>query len=68
MIININSITKKEINCLNIKQNEEVDPAILSQTFNKFFSTIAQKIESKLINTTKHYTDYVTEATTNTLF
>ena len=68
MIININNITKKEINCLNIKQNEEADPAILSQTFNKFFSTIAQKIESKLINTTKHYTDYVTEAITNTLF
>ena len=31
-----------------------------------FFSTIAQKIESKLINTTKHYTDYLTEPTTNT--
>ena len=44
MIININKITKKEINCLNINQNEEADPAILSQTFNKFFATIAQKI------------------------
>ena len=44
MIMNINKITKKEINCLNINQNEEADPAILSQTFNKFFATIAQKI------------------------
>ena len=44
MIININKITKKEINCLNINQNEEADPAISSQTFNKFFATIAQKI------------------------
>ena len=66
MIININKTTKKEVNCLDINGNEEVDPAVLSQTFNEFFSTIAQKIESKLINTTKHYTDYLTEPTTNT--
>ena len=57
---------KKEINCLNINGNEVTDPAILSQAFNSFFSTIAQKIESKLSNTTKHYTDYLTELTTNT--
>ena len=66
MIININKTTKKEINCLNINGNEETDPGILSHTFSSFFSTIAQKIESKLINTTKHYTDYLTEPTTNT--
>ena len=66
MIVNINETTKKEIKCLNINGNEETDPAILSQAFNSFFSTIAQKIESKLINTTKHYTDYLTEHTTNT--
>ena len=45
--------------------NEETDLAILSQTFNSFLSTIAQKITSKLIHTTKHYTDYSTEPTTN---
>ena len=52
MVININKAKKKEVNCLNIHGNEETDPAILSQTFNCFFSTIAQKIKSKLINTT----------------
>ena len=66
MIININKTTKNEVNCLDIKEIEETDPAILNRTFNKFFSTIAQKIESKLISTTKHYTDYLTETTTNT--
>ena len=65
MIININKTTKKEVNCLDINRNQEVDPAILSQTFNEFFSTIAQKIESKLINTTK-VKHYLTEPTTNT--
>ena len=55
MVRNINKTTKKEVNCLNINVNEETDPAKLSQTFNSFFSTIAQKMESKLIHTTKHY-------------
>ena len=41
MVININKTTKKEGNCLNINGNEETDPAILSQTFNSFFSIIA---------------------------
>ena len=65
MIININKSTKKEVNCLQINANEETDPAVLSQTFNKFFSSIAKKIESKLVNTTKHYTDYLTEPITD---
>ena len=56
MIININKTTKKDVNCLQINGIEETDPAVLSQTFNKFFTTIAQKIESKLVilqNTTQ---------------
>ena len=65
MVININKTTKKVVNCLDINGNEETDPAILRQTFNSFFSTIAQKIKSKLVHTTKHYTDYLTELTTN---
>ena len=56
MIISINKTTKKEINCLNINRNKKTS-CYTSQTFNSFFSTIAQKIESKLINT-KHYTNY----------
>ena len=65
MVININKTTKKQVNCLNINGYEETDPAILSQTFNSFFSAITQKIESKLIHTAKHYTDYLTEPTAN---
>ena len=40
--------------------------AISSETFNKFFSTIAQKIEYKLVSTTKHYENYLTEPAANT--
>ena len=57
---------QKEVNCRDINGNEEIDPAISSQTFNKFFSTIGQKIQFKLINIKKHYTDYLTEPATNT--
>ena len=40
--------------------------AISSETFNKFFSTIPQKIEYKLVSTTKHYENYLTEPAANT--
>ena len=54
--------------CLKINGREETDPAILSRTFNIFFSTIiAQRIESKLVQATKHFTDYLTEPIDNAL-
>ena len=67
-IINIRNISKKNINCLNINDTEEKDPAILSDSFNKFFTTIAQKIESKIVPTNKNYTDYLTNPSENTFF
>ena len=67
-IINIRNISKKNINCLNINDTEERDPAILSDSFNKFFTTIAQKIESKIVPTNKNYTDYLTNPSEKTFF
>ena len=64
MVININNLQEVR-GKLNINGNEETDPAILSRTFNSFFLTIAQKIESKLTHNTKHYTDHLTEPTAN---
>ena len=58
-IVNIRNISKKNINCLNTDDIEETDLAILSDLFNKFFTTIAQKIESKIVLTNKNYTDYL---------
>ena len=48
-IINIKNVSKKSINinCLNKNDIEETDPAILSNLFNKFFATIAQKNKSQ---------------------
>ena len=39
---------------------------ILSQTLINSFQQLHKKIEPKLINTTKHYTDYLTEPRANT--
>ena len=46
-IININDIPNKNINCLNRNGIEETDPAIISNSLNKFFTTIAQKQSQK---------------------
>ena len=40
-MINITDVSKKNINCLNINNIEETDPTILSDSVNKFFTTIA---------------------------
>ena len=56
-IMHIRNISKKNINCLNKNDIEETDPAILSDSFNKFFTTTAGKIESKMVLTNKNYTD-----------
>ena len=58
-IINIRNVSKKNINCLNINNTEDTHQAILSDSFNKFFTTIAQKIESKIVPTNKNFTDYL---------
>ena len=52
-IIDIRNITKKSNNFLNINGTEETDPSILSDSFNKFFTTIARKIEPKIVPTKK---------------
>ena len=67
-IINIGNISKKYINCLNINDIDETDPAILSDSFNKFFTTIAQKIKSKIVPTNKEYTNYLTNPCEKTFF
>ena len=50
-MININKTTKKK---------KETDPALLSQAFNFFFNNCT-KIESKLVDSSKNYADYLKE-------
>ena len=49
LLVNINKRNNKTVNCLNADGVEEADPFIICNHFNKFFSTIAQQIEGKIL-------------------
>ena len=67
-IIHINTTKNKSVNCLNVNNIEETDPFALSSSFNKSLTTIAKKIESNIVQTPKHYTDYLTNPSEKTFF
>ena len=47
---------------------EEVDPFVLSSSFNKFFITIAKKIKSNIVHTPKNHTNYLPNPSEKTFF
>ena len=53
----LNKRNNKNVNCLNVDGTEETDPFLISNHFNKFFLTIAQKIVGKIVKTNKHFSD-----------
>ena len=67
-IININKINKKTVNCLKVNGKEETDPFLISNSLNSFFTTIAQKIENKIPQTNKHFSDYLQNPNENSFF
>ena len=51
-IININKKEKKDINCLKVDHDQQAtDPFVISNYFNKFFTTIAKNIEGQIVQT-----------------
>ena len=52
------------MNCLKMNGGEENEPVLLSQTFN-FFEQLRKKKESKLVDSSKNYADYITEPSEN---
>ena len=67
-IININKKEKKDINCLKVDDQQATDPFVISNYFNKFFTTIAKKIESKIVQTDKKYSDFLDSPLEKTFF
>ena len=61
-IININTTKNKSINFLNVNNTEETNSFVLSSSLNKFFITIAKKIESNIVHSPKNYTSYLTNS------
>ena len=52
-LINVKTKSNKQIISLNINNQIETNPNIISDVFNKFFSTIAKDIDNTIISTNK---------------
>ena len=68
LLTNINKRNNKTVNCLNVDGVEEMDPFVKSNHFKKFFSTIAQQIEGKIVMTNKHFSDFLSEPLQSNFF
>ena len=68
LLVNINKRNNKTVNCLNVDGVEETDPFVISNHFNKFFSTIAQQIEGKNVKTNKRFSDFLSDRLQSNFF
>ena len=67
-LITIKTKSNKKITSLNINNQIETNPEIISDAFNKFFSTIAKDIDNKIISTNKTHKDYLNVSKVNSFF
>ena len=67
-IININKKEKKDINCLKVDDQQATDPFVISNYFDEFFTTIAKKIEIKIVQTDRKYSDFLDNPLEKTFF
>ena len=64
-LINVKTKSNKQITSLNINNQIETNPKTILDAFNKFFSTIANNIDNKIIPTNKTYKDYLNVSIVN---
>ena len=67
-LININTKSNKQNTSLNINNQIETNPKTISVAFNKFFFTIAENIDNKIIPTNKTHKDYLNVSIVNFFF
>ena len=68
LLVNIDKRNTKAVTCLNIDGIEETDPFLISNHFNKVFSTIVQKITGKVVKTNKHFSDFLIKSQQSNFF
>ena len=68
LLVNINKRNNKAVACSNVDGIEEMDPFLISNHFNKFSSTIAQKIDGKIGKTNNHFSDFLTKPLQSNFF
>ena len=59
---------KKDINCLKVDDQQATNPFVLNNYLNKFFTTIAEKSENKIVQTDKKYSDFLNNPLEKTVF
>ena len=64
-LINVKTKSNKQITSLNINNQIETNPKTILDAFNKFFSTIVNNIDNKIIPTNKTYKDYLNVSIVN---
>ena len=67
-IININKKEKKDINYLKVYDQQGTDPFVISNYLNQFFTPIAKKIESTIVQTDKKYSGFLDNPLEKTFF
>ena len=67
-LINAKIKSNKQITSLNINNKMETNPKTISEAFNKFFSTIAEDIDNKIIPTNKTLKYYLNASVVNSFF
>ena len=67
-LINIKTKSNKQNTSLNINNQIETNPKTISVAFNKFFFTIAEDIDNKIIPTNKTHKDYLNVSIVNSFF
>ena len=68
LLVNIDKRNTKAVTCLNIDGIEETDPFLISNHFNKVFSTLVQKITGKVVKTNKHFSDFLIKSQQSNFF
>ena len=67
-IININNSPKNNPTSLLIGEETISDPKVIADTFNNYFSTIAQKLQSKIFHPSQDYKKYLKSRNENSFF
>ena len=67
-IISIKNITTKVLHSIQFNNRIITDPTAMSNVFNDYFTSIAEKTKSNIKFSPKHYIDHLSNTNTNTFF
>ena len=67
-IINVNKTKSKEVNCIQVSNKTVNDPSKIAKEFNNHFTSIAKKLEEKLIKPKSDFSQYLKDPNQQSFF